>query len=114
MPAKTPKAHRSLGDTFRQERPGQAAFRISPRPSPRCRARQRPSMPSSLEGVIAKQKNSIYRSGDSTSWVKVKCPAWREASRIRGEPFGESRFPGSRGPSLHPCCILHAIGIHFA
>jgi bifunctional non-homologous end joining protein LigD len=28
-----------------------------------------------LEGVVAKHRASIYRSGRSTSWVKVKCPA---------------------------------------
>ena len=44
-----------------------------------------------LEGVVAKHRASIYRSGRSTSWVKVKCPAWREANRNRGELFGESR-----------------------
>jgi bifunctional non-homologous end joining protein LigD len=27
-----------------------------------------------LEGVVAKHKNGIYRSGRSTSWIKVKCP----------------------------------------
>jgi bifunctional non-homologous end joining protein LigD len=42
-----------------------------------------------LEGVVAKHKNGIYRSGRSTSWVKVKCPAWREANRNRGELFGD-------------------------
>jgi bifunctional non-homologous end joining protein LigD len=44
-----------------------------------------------LEGVVAKHRASIYRSGRSTSWVKVKCPAWREANRNRGELFGEAR-----------------------
>jgi bifunctional non-homologous end joining protein LigD len=44
-----------------------------------------------LEGVVAKHRNGVYRSGRSTSWVKVKCPAWREANRNRGELFGESR-----------------------
>jgi bifunctional non-homologous end joining protein LigD len=44
-----------------------------------------------LEGVVAKHRASVYRSGRSTSWVKVKCPAWREANRNRGELFGESR-----------------------
>ena len=44
-----------------------------------------------LEGVVAKHRASIYRSGRSTSWVKVKCPAWREANRNRGELFGQSR-----------------------
>ena len=38
-----------------------------------------------LEGVVAKHKNGIYRSGRSTGWIKVKCPAWREAK------FGEGR-----------------------
>jgi bifunctional non-homologous end joining protein LigD len=44
-----------------------------------------------LEGVVAKHRAGIYRSGRSTSWVKVKCPAWREANRNRGELFGEAR-----------------------
>jgi bifunctional non-homologous end joining protein LigD len=48
-----------------------------------------------LEGVVAKHKNSIYRSGRSASWIKVKCPAWREANRNRSELFGEGR---SRAP----------------
>jgi bifunctional non-homologous end joining protein LigD len=42
-----------------------------------------------LEGVVAKHKNGIYRSGRSTSWVTVKCPAWRKANHNRGELFGE-------------------------
>jgi bifunctional non-homologous end joining protein LigD len=37
-----------------------------------------------LEGVVAKHRASIYRSGRSTSWVKVKRPAWRDANRDRG------------------------------
>ena len=45
-----------------------------------------------LEGVVAKHKNGIYRSGRSTGWIKVKCPAWREANRNRGELFGEGRI----------------------
>jgi bifunctional non-homologous end joining protein LigD len=44
-----------------------------------------------LEGVVAKHRASVYRSGRSTSWVKVKCSAWREANRNRGELFGEAR-----------------------
>ena len=43
-----------------------------------------------LEGVVAKHRNGVYRSGRSTSWIKVKCQAWREANRNRGELFGES------------------------
>jgi bifunctional non-homologous end joining protein LigD len=37
-----------------------------------------------LEGVVAKHKASVYRSGRATSWVKVKCPAWQDANRDRG------------------------------
>jgi bifunctional non-homologous end joining protein LigD len=44
-----------------------------------------------LEGVVAKHRASVYRSGRSVSWVKVKCPAWREANRNRGELFGEGK-----------------------
>jgi bifunctional non-homologous end joining protein LigD len=40
-----------------------------------------------LEGVVAKHGASVYRSGRSTSWVKVKCQAWREANRNRHELF---------------------------
>jgi bifunctional non-homologous end joining protein LigD len=43
-----------------------------------------------LEGVVAKHRASIYRSGRSTSWVKVKCQTWLEATRNRGELFGEA------------------------
>jgi len=42
-----------------------------------------------LEGVVAKHRASVYRSGRSTSWIKVKCPAWKEANRNRGDLFGE-------------------------
>jgi len=45
-----------------------------------------------LEGVVAKHKASVYRSGRTTSWIKVKCPTWREANRDRGQRlFGESQ-----------------------
>jgi bifunctional non-homologous end joining protein LigD len=43
-----------------------------------------------LEGVVAKHRASVYRSGRSVSWVKVKCPAWRAASRECGKLFGET------------------------
>jgi len=44
-----------------------------------------------FEGVVAKHKASIYRSGRTTSWIKVKCPNWREANRDRGRRlFGEN------------------------
>jgi ATP-dependent DNA ligase len=45
-----------------------------------------------LEGIVAKHKASVYRSGQATSWIKVKCPAWRAANRDRGwRLFGENR-----------------------
>jgi ATP-dependent DNA ligase len=45
-----------------------------------------------LEGIVAKHKASVYRSGRATSWIKVKCPAWRAANRDRGwRLFGETR-----------------------
>jgi len=45
-----------------------------------------------LEGIVAKHKASVYRSGRTTSWIKVTCPAWRAVNRDRGPRlFGESR-----------------------
>jgi ATP-dependent DNA ligase len=44
-----------------------------------------------LEGVVAKHRAGIYRSGRSTGWIKVKCATWKEANRNRGELFGEAR-----------------------
>jgi bifunctional non-homologous end joining protein LigD len=44
-----------------------------------------------LEGIVAKHRAGVYRSGRSTGWIKVKCQAWREANRNRGELFGEGR-----------------------
>ncbi len=67
-----------------------------------------------LEGVVAKHKASIYRSGRSTSWVKVKCPGWREANRNRGELFGEaiaSRRLVSHQSCYDPSCRAPASAI---
>jgi bifunctional non-homologous end joining protein LigD len=44
-----------------------------------------------LEGVIAKHVNSIYRSGPSSAWIKVKCDAWREANKNRADVFKKHR-----------------------
>lgn len=44
-----------------------------------------------LEGVIGKHINSVYRSGPSTSWVKVKCATWREANKNRGDLFNREK-----------------------
>jgi bifunctional non-homologous end joining protein LigD len=44
-----------------------------------------------LEGVIAKHINSVYRSGPSSAWIKVKCPTWREANKNRADVFNKHR-----------------------
>ena len=44
-----------------------------------------------MEGVVAKHINSVYRSGPSTSWIKVKCAPWREANAWRGEFFNKEK-----------------------
>lgn len=38
-----------------------------------------------LEGIVSKRTNSPYRSGRSSDWLKIKCPAWRDANRDRYE-----------------------------
>jgi bifunctional non-homologous end joining protein LigD len=40
-----------------------------------------------LEGIVSKRRDSQYRSGKSSAWIKVKCAAWREANRDRHELF---------------------------
>ena len=40
-----------------------------------------------LEGIVSKRRDSAYRSGKQTSWIKVKCQAWREANRERHKLF---------------------------
>jgi bifunctional non-homologous end joining protein LigD len=40
-----------------------------------------------LEGIVSKRCDSVYRSGKQTSWIKVKCQAWREANRERHKLF---------------------------
>jgi bifunctional non-homologous end joining protein LigD len=44
-----------------------------------------------LEGVVSKRKDAPYRSGRSTSWVKVKCQRWRETNRERYRLFEKAR-----------------------
>jgi ATP-dependent DNA ligase len=44
-----------------------------------------------LEGVVAKHINSIYRSGPSSAWIKVKCPTWREANKNGADVFKKHR-----------------------
>ena len=40
-----------------------------------------------LEGIVSKRLDSAYRSGKQTSWIKVKCQAWREENRERHKLF---------------------------
>jgi hypothetical protein len=40
-----------------------------------------------LEGIVAKRKDSVYRSGTHSGWVKVKTSEWRADNRWRGEVF---------------------------
>jgi bifunctional non-homologous end joining protein LigD len=48
-----------------------------------------------LEGIVSKRRDSPYRSGKQTSWINVKCQAWREANRKRHKLFerGKSGTP---------------------
>jgi ATP-dependent DNA ligase len=40
-----------------------------------------------LEGIVSKRRDSLYRVGKSSAWIKVKCAAWRQANRDRHELF---------------------------
>jgi bifunctional non-homologous end joining protein LigD len=40
-----------------------------------------------FEGIVGKRRDSSYQSGKQTSWIKVKCQAWREANRNRHKLF---------------------------
>jgi bifunctional non-homologous end joining protein LigD len=40
-----------------------------------------------LEGIVSKRIDRPYRSGESNSWIKVKCPQWRQANQWRQEFF---------------------------
>jgi bifunctional non-homologous end joining protein LigD len=44
-----------------------------------------------LEGIVSKRSDQPYVSGKNRGWIKVKCHAWREANRDRGELFGKGR-----------------------
>lgn len=44
-----------------------------------------------LEGIVSKRSDQPYVSGKNRGWIKVKCHAWREANRNRGELFGKGR-----------------------
>jgi bifunctional non-homologous end joining protein LigD len=40
-----------------------------------------------LEGIVSKRNDQPYVCGKNRGWIKVKCHAWREANRDRGELF---------------------------
>ena len=43
-----------------------------------------------LEGIVSKRRDAPYRSG-KCDWVKVKCVAWREANKNRGDLFNKEK-----------------------
>jgi bifunctional non-homologous end joining protein LigD len=40
-----------------------------------------------LEGIVAKRKESAYRSGTRSGWIKVKTPEWKAANQYRAKLF---------------------------
>jgi bifunctional non-homologous end joining protein LigD len=40
-----------------------------------------------LEGIVSKKLNASYRSGPSTSWIKVKNPKAAAATRVVDRTF---------------------------
>jgi bifunctional non-homologous end joining protein LigD len=40
-----------------------------------------------LEGIVAKRKDSVYRSGMRSGWIKVKTSEWKAANEYRGKLF---------------------------
>jgi bifunctional non-homologous end joining protein LigD len=40
-----------------------------------------------LEGIVAKRKDSPYRSGTRSGWIKVKTPEWKAVNRYRAKLF---------------------------
>ena len=40
-----------------------------------------------LEGIVAKRKDSPYRSGLRLGWVKVKIESWKAANKNRAKLF---------------------------
>jgi hypothetical protein len=46
---------------------------------------------SGLEGIVSKRRDSPYRSGTHSGWVKVKTSEWKEANRYRANLFEKRR-----------------------
>ena len=44
----------------------------------------------SLEGIVSKRLDAPYRSGNRSSWTKVKTPRWRAANQRRLEAIRNS------------------------
>ena len=40
-----------------------------------------------LEGIVAKRRDSPYRSGTRSGWIKVKTPEWKAANQYRAKLF---------------------------
>jgi ATP-dependent DNA ligase len=40
-----------------------------------------------LEGIVAKRRDSPYRSGTRSGWIKVKTPEWKAANHWRATLF---------------------------
>jgi bifunctional non-homologous end joining protein LigD len=40
-----------------------------------------------LEGIVAKRKDSPYRSGTRSGWIEVKTPEWKAANQYRAKLF---------------------------
>jgi bifunctional non-homologous end joining protein LigD len=40
-----------------------------------------------LEGIVAKRKDSLYRSGTRSGWIKVKSAQWKSANQWRAKFF---------------------------
>jgi ATP-dependent DNA ligase len=38
-------------------------------------------------GIVAKRKDSPYRSGTRSGWIKVKAPEWKAANQWRAKVF---------------------------
>ena len=44
-----------------------------------------------LEGIVAKRRDSPYRSGTRSGWIKVKTPEWKAANQYRAKLFEKSQ-----------------------
>jgi bifunctional non-homologous end joining protein LigD len=42
-----------------------------------------------LEGIVAKRKDSVYRSGTRSGWIKVKTSEWKAANQYRAKLFAK-------------------------